>query len=69
MMPDPLMLPYADQITKRTGFQSRFRLPRIGQTGHAGGWGYGIAQWTTVDWANPFNDRKAKLWILQRKRV
>ena len=33
-----------------------------GQTQHSGGFGYGIIQWTTVDWANPMADRKAKLW-------
>lgn len=34
----------------------------LGSTGHSGGWGYGIAQWTTVEWGNPFGDRKAQLW-------
>lgn len=29
---------------------------------HYGSEGYGIAQWTTTNWGNPYADRKAALW-------
>lgn len=59
---------YADQIRNGLVSKADFVYHGYGQTGHAGGWGYGIAQWTTVDWANPFNDRKAKLWDFAKER-
>lgn len=35
---------------------------------HYGSFGYGLCQWTTTDWSNPFGDRKAKLWDYAKSR-
>lgn len=35
---------------------------------HFGSFGYGLCQWTTTDWSNPFGDRKARLWDYAKNR-
>ena len=42
--------------------KDEFVSERRGELGHVGSEGYGLAQWTTVDWERPNNDRKALLW-------
>ncbi len=59
---------YAENIRNGLVSKADFVYDGYGSTGHMGGWGYGIAQWTTVDWANPFSDRKAQLWDFAKAR-
>ena len=53
---------YASMIRNGQISMAEFVNEGHGRMGHIGSEGYGIAQWTTTDWNNPYGDRKAKLW-------
>lgn len=59
---DPYNSDYAKKIKRGEISLASFVYEGKGTTGHSGGEGYGIAQWTTTNWSNPYADRKAQLW-------
>lgn len=58
---------YHDRIV--TGNVSKIEFVNDGRgVFHFGSYGYGLCQWTTTDWGNPFGDRKARLWDFAQNR-
>lgn len=53
---------YAKQIEAGNISMASFVYEGRGRMSHYGSEGYGIAQWTTTNWTNPYGDRKARLW-------
>lgn len=59
---DPFNTNYAKQIEAGKISMESFVYEGKGRMSHNGSEGYGIAQWTTTNWEDPFHDRKAELW-------